>query len=92
MSLHPEPEEQPSYDQQSTLEYLSTLTFQTLIARVDLLTAILEDIDTFSSITALKRDLERWYQTHLAVIALYRHRLRATRLRTRVTELRPEEE
>lgn len=58
----------PSYDIQSNPEYLVSLPSETLRVRYELLQTILEDIDTFASIVALRRDLSRWKHTHLIAL------------------------
>lgn len=53
-----------NFDQQHTRAYLSTLPTTTLIARLDLLQALLEDLRTFSSLSSLELDLHRWISAH----------------------------
>ena len=53
-----------SFDHQHTRAYLSTLPTETLIARLDLLQALLDDLRTFPSLCTLERDLHRWISAY----------------------------
>jgi hypothetical protein len=53
-----------SFDKQHNRAHLATLSNEALAARLDLLTALLEDLRTFPSICSLEKDLRQWISAH----------------------------
>lgn len=53
-----------SFDLQHTRAYLSTLSTESIAARLELLIALLEDLRTFPTIDSLERDISQWISAH----------------------------